>query len=107
MTTHPTSFLFSGYILLRDPHLNKGLAFDEKERSKLCLQGLLPPQCVSQELQEKKIMHNLRQYQVPLQRYMAMMDLQVLLLLHFLNISLINLVKKIFIFPIFLFSGEK
>ncbi|KMZ76483.1 Malic enzyme [Zostera marina] len=71
----PDSFT-SGYILLRDPHLNKGLAFDEKERSKLCLQGLLPPQCVSQELQEKKIMHNLRQYQVPLQRYMAMMDLQ-------------------------------
>lgn len=28
-------------------------------------------------MQVKKIMHNLRQYKVPLQRYVAMMDLQV------------------------------
>lgn len=27
--------------------------------------------------QVKKMMHNMRQYQVPLQQYMAMMDLQV------------------------------
>ncbi|KAI5414307.1 NADP-dependent malic enzyme, variant 4, partial [Lathyrus oleraceus] len=27
-------------------------------------------------LQEKKLMHNIRQYEVPLQKYMAMMDLQ-------------------------------
>jgi hypothetical protein len=27
--------------------------------------------------QERKIMHNIRQYQLPLQRYIAMMDLQV------------------------------
>ncbi|CAD6334086.1 unnamed protein product [Miscanthus lutarioriparius] len=66
----------SGYTLLRDPHHNKGLAFMEKERDAHHLRGLLPPAVVSQELQVKKIMHNLRQYQVPLQRYMAMMDLQ-------------------------------
>ncbi|OQU86165.1 hypothetical protein SORBI_3003G036000 [Sorghum bicolor] len=66
----------SGYTLLRDPHHNKGLAFTEKERDAHYLRGLLPPAVVSQELQIKKIMHNLRQYQVPLQRYMAMMDLQ-------------------------------
>ncbi|XP_066362664.1 NADP-dependent malic enzyme, chloroplastic-like isoform X2 [Miscanthus floridulus] len=66
----------SGYTLLRDPHHNKGLAFTEKERDAHHLRGLLPPAVVSQELQVKKIMHNLRQYQVPLQRYMAMMDLQ-------------------------------
>ncbi|MQL78836.1 hypothetical protein Taro_011250 [Colocasia esculenta] len=60
----------SGYSLLRDPRHNKGLAFNEKERDAHYLRGLLPPAC------EKKIMHNLRQYQVPLQRYMAMMDLQ-------------------------------
>lgn len=29
--------------------------------------------------QEKRLMHNLRQYDVPLHRYMALMDLQVLL----------------------------
>ncbi|KAG0455939.1 hypothetical protein HPP92_023727 [Vanilla planifolia] len=66
----------SGYSLLRDPHHNKGLAFTEKERDAHYLRGLLPPAYLSQELQEKKLMHILRQYQVPLQRYMAMMDLQ-------------------------------
>ncbi|XP_043709684.1 NADP-dependent malic enzyme-like [Telopea speciosissima] len=66
----------SGYTLLRDPHHNKGLAFSEKERDAHYLRGLLPPAVVSQELQERKIMNNIRQYNVPLQRYVAMMDLQ-------------------------------
>ncbi|KAA8525239.1 hypothetical protein F0562_007094 [Nyssa sinensis] len=66
----------SGYTLLRDPHHNKGLAFTEKERDAHYLCGLLPPVVSSQELQERKLMHNLRQYKVSLQRYVAMMDLQ-------------------------------
>ncbi|GJM94818.1 hypothetical protein PR202_ga11497 [Eleusine coracana subsp. coracana] len=66
----------SGYTLLRDPRHNKGLAFSEAERDAHYLRGLLPPAYASQELQEKKLMHNLRQYTVPLQRYIAMMDLQ-------------------------------
>ncbi|KAJ6947439.1 NADP-dependent malic enzyme-like [Populus alba x Populus x berolinensis] len=66
----------SGYSLLRDPHHNKGLAFTDKERAAHYLRGLLPPAVVSQELQVKKLMHIIRQYQVPLQKYMAMMDLQ-------------------------------
>ncbi|GMG99084.1 hypothetical protein Nepgr_000924 [Nepenthes gracilis] len=66
----------SGYTLLRNPRHNKGLAFTEKERDAHYLRGLLPPIVLSQEIQEKKFMHMLRQYQVPLQRYMAMMDLQ-------------------------------
>ncbi|XAR50681.1 Malate dehydrogenase (oxaloacetate-decarboxylating) (NADP(+)) [Bertholletia excelsa] len=66
----------SGYSLLRDPHHNKGLAFTEKERDAHYLRGLLPPVVVPHDLQVKKMMHNIRQYQVPLQRYMAMMDLQ-------------------------------
>jgi malate dehydrogenase (oxaloacetate-decarboxylating)(NADP+) len=66
----------SGYTLLRDPRHNKGLAFSEAERDAHYLRGLLPPALASQELQEKKIMHNLRQYTVPLHRYIAMMDLQ-------------------------------
>ncbi|KAF9690092.1 hypothetical protein SADUNF_Sadunf01G0159900 [Salix dunnii] len=66
----------SGYTLLRDPHHNKGLAFTDKERGAHYLRGLLPPTVVSQELQVKKLMHIIRQYQVPLQKYMAMMDLQ-------------------------------
>ncbi|KAJ4820648.1 Malic enzyme [Rhynchospora pubera] len=66
----------SGYNLLRDPHHNKGLAFSEKERDAHYLRGLLPPTVVNQELQERKIMNNLRQYNLPLHRYIAMMDLQ-------------------------------
>ncbi|KAL6607724.1 hypothetical protein ACP70R_040787 [Stipagrostis hirtigluma subsp. patula] len=66
----------SGYALLRDPRHNKGLAFSEAERDAHYLRGLLPPAMASQELQEKKLMHNLRQYTVPLHRYIAMMDLQ-------------------------------
>ncbi|EEF46387.1 malic enzyme, putative [Ricinus communis] len=66
----------SGYSLLRDPHHNKGLAFNDKERDAHYLRGLLPPAIVSQELQVKKMMHIIRQYQLPLQKYMAMMDLQ-------------------------------
>jgi malate dehydrogenase (oxaloacetate-decarboxylating)(NADP+) len=66
----------SGYTLLRDPHHNKGLAFTEKERDDHYLRGLLPPAVASQQHQEKKLMHNLRNYQLPLHRYMAMMDLQ-------------------------------
>ncbi|KAG8084868.1 hypothetical protein GUJ93_ZPchr0010g10992 [Zizania palustris] len=73
----PWSFsVASGYALLRDPRHNKGLAFSEAERDAHYLRGLLPPSIVSQELQEKKLMDNLRRYTVPLQRYIAMMDLQ-------------------------------
>ncbi|GAB4839025.1 hypothetical protein Ancab_028553 [Ancistrocladus abbreviatus] len=66
----------SGYSLLRDPHYNKGLAFSEKERDAHYLRGLLPPVVSTQELQEKKMLANIRQYQLPLQKYMAMMDLE-------------------------------
>ncbi|KAH6792341.1 NADP-malic enzyme 3 [Perilla frutescens var. hirtella] len=66
----------SGYTLMRDPRHNKGLAFTEKERDAHYLTGLLPPAVFSQNLQEKRLMKILREYQVPLQRYMAMMDLQ-------------------------------
>ncbi|KAL1830633.1 hypothetical protein ACET3Z_000284 [Daucus carota] len=66
----------SGHTLLRDPRHNKGTAFTEKERDAHYLRGLLPPVVLSQELQEKKMIQNIRNYEVPLQKYMAMMDLQ-------------------------------
>ncbi|KAH9613857.1 hypothetical protein KSS87_022939, partial [Heliosperma pusillum] len=65
-----------GYSLLRNPAYNKGLAFSEKERDAHYLSGLLPPVVITQQLQEKKLMNNIRQYQLPLQKYMAVMDLQ-------------------------------
>ncbi|XP_058213739.1 NADP-dependent malic enzyme-like isoform X2 [Rhododendron vialii] len=70
------TYVASGFSLLRDPHYNKGLAFTEKERDAHYLCGLLPPVVITQQLQEKKMMHIIRQYEVPLQKYMAMMDLQ-------------------------------
>lgn len=76
LVTPWTVSVASGYTLLRDPHHNKGLAFTENERDAHYLRGLLPPAVLNQDLQEKRLMHNLRQYKVPLQRYMAMMDLQ-------------------------------
>ncbi|KAL9250872.1 NADP-dependent malic enzyme-like protein [Drosera capensis] len=66
----------SGYTLLRDPRHNKGLAFTERERDAHYLRGLLPPTVISQDVQVRKMINNMRQYQVPLQKYMAMMDLQ-------------------------------
>nr|GME10670.1 NADP-dependent malic enzyme-like isoform X2 [Ipomoea batatas] len=65
-----------GYSLMRDPHYNKGLAFTDQERDAYYLRGLLPPTVMSQELQLKKVLQNLRSYEVPLQRYVAMMELQ-------------------------------
>ncbi|KAL6006084.1 hypothetical protein ACLOJK_040129 [Asimina triloba] len=88
LVTPWTITVASGSTLLRDPRHNKGLAFSESERDAHYLRGLLPPACFTQELQalislfgesalqEKKLMHNLRQYEIPLQRYMALMDLQ-------------------------------
>lgn len=66
----------SGCALLRDPSYNKGLAFTEIERDRHYLRGLLPPVHLSQDLQAKKLMNTIRQYQAPLQKYMAMMDLE-------------------------------
>jgi malate dehydrogenase (oxaloacetate-decarboxylating)(NADP+) len=76
LVTPWTVSIASGYTLLRDPRHNKGLGFNEKERDAHYMRGLLPPVFLSQELQEKKLMQNLRKYEVPLQRYMALMDLQ-------------------------------
>ncbi|CAK7337491.1 unnamed protein product [Dovyalis caffra] len=76
LVTPWTISVASGYSMLRDPHHNKGLAFTEKERDAHYLRGLLPPAIISQQLQEKKLMNTIRQYQLPLQKYMAMMELE-------------------------------
>ncbi|KAM7276417.1 hypothetical protein ACFE04_018283 [Oxalis oulophora] len=76
LVTPWTFSVASGYSLLREPQHNKGLAFTEKERDSHYLRGLLPPAIITQQLQEKKLMQNIRQYQSPLQKYMALMDLQ-------------------------------
>ncbi|KAL2342563.1 hypothetical protein Fmac_003848 [Flemingia macrophylla] len=76
-----------GYSLLRDPQYNKGLAFTEKERDAHYLRGLLPPTVSTQQLQEKKLMNSIRQYEVPLQKYVSMMDLQARISTHYGHIE--------------------
>ncbi|KAL7093669.1 hypothetical protein ACP275_11G053200 [Erythranthe tilingii] len=75
LVTPWTVSVASGYNLLRDPRHNKGLAFTEKERDVHYLRGLLPPTILSQDLQ-KKFMHSLRQYNLPLHKYMSVMELE-------------------------------
>ncbi|XP_031107585.1 NADP-dependent malic enzyme-like [Ipomoea triloba] len=76
LVTPWTTSVASGYNLLRDPRYNKGLAFKENERDSHYLRGLLPPVIVSQELQEKKLMHSIRQYDQPIHKYQALMELE-------------------------------
>lgn len=76
LVTPWTVSVASGYNLLRNPQHNKGLAFTEKERDSHYLRGLLPPAVITQELQEKKLMQSIRNYDVPLHKYMAMMELE-------------------------------
>lgn len=76
LVTPWTVSVASGYNLLRNPQHNKGLAFTEKERDSHYLRGLLPPVVISQEIQEKKLMQSIRNYEVPLHKYMALMELE-------------------------------
>ncbi|KAJ1377541.1 Translation protein SH3-like domain superfamily [Sesbania bispinosa] len=70
--------------LTRDdiPQLSMDLVLDKfselshNSRNAHYVRGLWPSTIFTQELQEKRLMHNLHQYEVPLHRYMAMMDLQ-------------------------------
>jgi len=49
-----------GVALLRDPTLNKGMAFTEAERDALGIRGLLPAHVLSQEEQVARILENFR-----------------------------------------------
>ena len=64
---HPT-----GFNLLRDPLLNKGTAFTEKERNALGLRGLLPPHVHSQAEQVERVLINLRRLSDPLEKFVAL-----------------------------------
>jgi len=58
--TMRTTVAARGLQVLRDPLLNKGTAFTEKERYKLGLRGLLPPRVHSQEEQAERFLAHLR-----------------------------------------------
>lgn len=65
-----------GVKLLHDPVRNKGTAFSDAEREALGLRGLLPPRVLTQELQVRRIMENLRVKPNDLERYIALVALQ-------------------------------
>ena len=65
-----------GVRLLHDPVRNKGTAFTEAEREMLGLRGLLPPRVLTQELQAKRVITNLRGKSTDLERYVSLTALQ-------------------------------
>jgi malate dehydrogenase (oxaloacetate-decarboxylating)(NADP+) len=61
-----------GIALLRDPALNKGTAFTERERDALGLRGLLPPHVLSQAEQVQRVLEHLRRLPDDLDKYVAL-----------------------------------
>ena len=67
---------FSGIELLRNPALNKGTAFTVAERDALGLHGLLPPRVSTPEEQTARVLENLRQKRLPIEKYIFLSALQ-------------------------------
>jgi malate dehydrogenase (oxaloacetate-decarboxylating)(NADP+) len=65
-----------GYALLHDPHLNKGTAFTEAERTSHRLEGLLPTVPITLEQQAARIQLELSNLDSDLQKYLFLSDLQ-------------------------------
>jgi malate dehydrogenase (oxaloacetate-decarboxylating)(NADP+) len=61
-----------GVEILRDPLLNKGTAFTERERDALGLRGLLPPHVLTQDEQAERILEHLRRLPDELEKYVAL-----------------------------------
>ena len=70
------SRLPQGGALLRDPNLNKGTAFTEKERDLLGIRGLLPPRVHSIEEQVRRVVGNLQRKPNDLEKYIFLISLQ-------------------------------
>ena len=58
-----------GMSMLRDPLLNKGTAFTQKERARLGLRGLLPPHVHTQAEQMQRSLAHLRSLPTPLEKF--------------------------------------
>ena len=71
-THSAASMLPRGVALLRDPLLNKGTAFSERERNALGLRGLLPAHVLTLEEQATRVITNLRDRPDDLQKYVAL-----------------------------------
>jgi malate dehydrogenase (oxaloacetate-decarboxylating)(NADP+) len=65
-----------GVKILHDPVRNKGTAFTEDEREELGLRGLLPARVHSMAEQELRVLHNIREKQTDLEKYLYLIALQ-------------------------------
>ncbi|CAH1796286.1 unnamed protein product [Owenia fusiformis] len=65
-----------GIDVLRDPYINKDMAFTLRERQLLGVHGLLPPRIETQDLQCYNIMQNFYRFEHDLDRYIFLMGLQ-------------------------------
>jgi len=65
-----------GINLLRDPALNKGMAFSLKERQLMGIHGLLPPTVFTQDEQESRVLANIRRWDNELDKYIYLTSLQ-------------------------------
>jgi len=65
-----------GIDYLRDPRLNKGMAFTLEERQVLGIHGLIPARFKTQEEQVQLCAKNVERYQEPLNKYIYLAGLQ-------------------------------
>ncbi|KAK8728859.1 hypothetical protein OTU49_008832 [Cherax quadricarinatus] len=65
-----------GIDYIRDPRLNKGMAFTLEERQVLGLHGLIPPRFKTQEEQVDLCRKNVERYQEPLNKFIYLAGLQ-------------------------------
>nr|XP_046254984.1 NADP-dependent malic enzyme isoform X1 [Scatophagus argus] len=65
-----------GYDVIRNPLLNKGMAFSLEERLQLGTHGLLPPCFISQDVQLLRVLKNYEMKRDDLDKYVFLMGLQ-------------------------------
>ncbi|MBK8698168.1 MAG: oxaloacetate-decarboxylating malate dehydrogenase [Saprospiraceae bacterium] len=65
-----------GVEILRDKKLSKSTAFTKEERQAMGLRGLLPHSIISQAIQEKRVMENLRSKGTNIEKYIFLSALQ-------------------------------
>lgn len=69
--------LVQGIDYIRDPRLNKGLAFTLEERQALGIHGLMPPKFKTQEEQLEVCRFSVMKYQEDLNKFLYLTELQV------------------------------
>jgi len=66
----------SGFSVMKNPRVNKGLSFSEEERVKLGLKGLLPPAVMTLDQQVERAIQRIRALPTMLEKYVYTQTLQ-------------------------------